>query len=113
MPIKVNKTVRVDSVFKMVKLQYLLYCYLNGKSLSNSQLDILTTVTLHGYNKDSITKMLNSGFSKSRQSIRNTVCMLGKEGYIIEDGDDRKVNPELKIGVSDTILFELKAINES
>jgi hypothetical protein len=111
MAIVISKKVKVDSQFEMVKLQFLLYCFLKNINLSNSDLDCLTTIAIKGYSKHVIEEIVEKGVFKSQQTVRNCIVKLTNLGILVKDTDGRKINPNLSIGVDATIIMDLKIAN--
>jgi predicted transcriptional regulator len=112
MAVVVTKKVKVESQFKMVKLQFLLHCYFTDVNLSDADLDCLTTVAIHGYSKESINKVIDKGIFKSAQTVRNCIAKLTHLGLLVKvQRSGRKINPELSIGIDDTIVLDAKIAN--
>lgn len=99
----------------LIKFQLLTYCYLNRITVSESELNFLTLLSLNE-------PVETTGFCfdvseeepwifKSQQSVRNAINKCEKKGLVIKNPDNKKqikLNPELKISVDGNILFELK-----
>jgi predicted transcriptional regulator len=114
MAVVITKKVKVDSQFKMVKLQFLLHCYFTGINLSDADLDCLTTVAINGYSKETIKKVIDTKIFKSEQTVRNCIGKLTNLGLLVKvQRSGRQINPDLKIGIDDTIIMDAKVANVS
>ena len=99
----------------LIKFQILTYCYLNRITISESELNFLTLLSLNGS-----VETTNFCFDvseeepwifKSQQSARNAINKCLKKGLIIKEPVNKKqikINTDLRLGVDGNILFELK-----
>lgn len=99
----------------LIKFQILTYCYLNRITVSESELNFLTLLSLNE-------PVETTGFCfdvseeepwifKSQQSVRNAINKSEKKGLVIKDPDNKKqirLNPKLQIVVEADILLEIK-----
>lgn len=114
---KVNRVENkaVMSRWDLVKFQILTYCYLKKISVSESELECLTLLSL---NQPVILTDFCFDVSdeapwifKSSQSVRNAINKCYKKGLVKRDPNDKKVmilNEDLKIITQAPILYELK-----
>jgi hypothetical protein len=107
MAIVITKQVKIDSRFKMVKFQFLLYCYLHNIVLSDADLNCLTTVALKGYSKSTINHIVDSGIFKSEQTVRNCMVKLTTLKLLVKDGATKIVNPSIQVGIDNIIVLKL------
>lgn len=111
MAIAVSKKIKVDSQFKMVKLQFMLHCFLNEINLSNSDLDCLTHLSIEGCTNRSLEEVVEKKIFKTVQAARNCRSKLTKLGFLVNDADGRRLNPSLAIGIDNIILLDMKIGN--
>lgn len=110
MAIQVSKNLVVNSKFDIVKIQYLLHCHFNRIKLSGAELDTLTTVALVGGTERAVDRIVQDGTFSSEQSVRNCFSKLTKLGLLSYEHGKRQVNPNIKIGISDAVLLDLKIL---
>lgn len=113
MAIQIQKKVKVDSQFKMVKLQLLLYTFFKNIDLSDAELNCATHLALKGFKKDFLRAMVEEGVFKSEQTVRNCLRKLLTAKVAIKDGKGWIVNPEISVGIDSLILLDLKVANMS
>lgn len=99
----------------LVKFQIFTYCYLNRISVSESELECLTLLSL---NEPAVLTDFCFDVSeetpwifKSNQSVRNAINKCEKKGLVVKDSTNKKLialNPAMKIFNTGNILFELK-----
>lgn len=111
MAIAVSKKIKVDSQFKMVKLQFLLHCFLNDINLSNSDLDCLTHLSIRGFTNHALEEVVEKKIFKTVQAARNCRSKLTKLGLVVNDAEGRRLNPSLSIGIDNIILLDMKIGN--
>jgi hypothetical protein len=111
MAIVITKKVKVDDQFDMVKLQFLLHCFFKNINLSDADLNCLTTIALRGYSKNIIKEIVEHGIFKSEQTVRNCIVKLTNLGILIKDSEGRRINPNLSIGIDNTIFLDMKIAN--
>lgn len=111
MAIAVTKKIRVDSKFKMVKLQFILHCFFNDVNLSNADLDCLTHMAIKGCENNVLEEVVEKKVFKTLQAARNCRVKLTKLGLLINDSDGRRLNPVLSIGIDNIILLDMKIAN--
>lgn len=111
MAIAVTKKIKVESQFKMVKLQFMLHCFLQDINLSNADLDCLTYLAIHGCTNKALEEIVEQKIFKTVQAARNCRAKLTKLRFLINDGDGRRLNPELSVGIDHIILLDIKIAN--
>lgn len=111
MAIQIQKRIKVESQFKMVKLQLLLHTFFKGIELSDSELDCAAYLALKGYRKDFFREMVEEEIFKSEQSVRNCMSRLKKTHMALKEGKDWRINPEIALGIDNIILLDLKVGN--
>lgn len=128
----VNKQVRMD-LDDIIKYQIITHCYINRITLSDLDLDCLTSLGKMG--ESELTDFCSSMAEKrledklktwkptrpnerkpdpSPQTIRNVLIKVEKENLIVKAGKGRKrisLNPEMKIQTTDSILLNYKIIH--
>ena len=98
----------------IIKFQLITHCYLNKITVSNSDLECLTLLSIIGplelthfcYDAAEEHKIF-----KSQQTVRNCINKCIKCGIIVKDNSNKKliqINPELKIETSGSILLDYK-----
>jgi predicted transcriptional regulator len=108
MAIKVSKKIIVDTEFDIVKLQYMIHCFVNKMKLSNAELDVLTLLATHGISKDTIDLVVSRNIFDSAQTVRNCMTKLTKMGLLSKERPQRKVNTDIQIGIDkDCVLLNL------
>lgn len=112
MSILIQKKVKVDSQFKMVKLQLLLHTFFKGIDLSDAELNCATHLALKGFRKNFFKEVVQDQVFKHEQSARNCMSKLKNTHVAIKEGKEWKINPEISLGIDKTILLELKAMNQ-
>jgi hypothetical protein len=109
---QVTKRAQLD-LNRVVKYQILTYCYLNGVSVSESDLDCLTYLA---FNPDiDLTDFCNNvsdeGIFKTPQSVRNAVTKAEKKDLVTKNGGNRKsikLNPVMNIQVVAPVMLDYK-----
>jgi hypothetical protein len=103
----------------VIKYQILTHCYLNKISVSESDLNCLTLLSITG--PIEITHFCYDASSeedwifKSPQSVRNALNKAEKNNLVIKDVDNKKlikINPSLKIQVEGDILLDYKFLGK-
>ncbi len=111
MAIAVSKKIKVENQFKMVKLQFMLHCFLSDVNLSNADLDCLTYLAIHGCTNKALEEIVELRIFKTVQAARNCRAKLTKLKLLINDSEGRRLNPELSIGIDNIILLDMKIAN--
>ena len=111
MAIQIQKKVKLESQFQMVKLQLLLYVFFNKLELSDAELSCATYLAIRGYRKDFYKEVVDYGIFKSTQTARNCIHKLRKTGIAIKQGKEWVISPKISLGIDNIILLELKAMN--
>lgn len=111
MAIAVTKKIKVESQFKMVKLQFMLHCFLNDINLSNADLDCLTLLAIKGTTNAILEEVVERKIFKTVQAARNCRAKLTKLGLLVNDAEGRRLNPTLSIGIDSIILLDMKIAN--
>lgn len=111
---KVDKRVRMDKR-DIVRYQILTYCFLNNIQISDSDLNCLAELGLIGERE--LTEFCNhvaeQNIFKTPQSARNAITKAEKKRLLIKIGRNRKtikLNEEIKIQVSGTVLLDFKFV---
>ncbi len=114
MAIHIQKIQQLDSIYESIKFQIVLEKFLKNLSLSDSDIEILSVLYVHGVTPEAITLLEQSGLYKNPQSIKNTLTKLGKQGYIIKDSNTevKSLSDKLNIRVDkQSVLMTLKIGN--
>ena len=110
--IKYEKKFVIPNQFESVKLQIILYTFVNNIHITKGQIDLLAHFAINGINSESIKKALKDKIYKSRFSLGNTISILTKEELIIEDSKGIKnINPKLELVTNELLLGNIKVIN--
>jgi hypothetical protein len=111
---QVQKKVRM-SKWDVVKFQILTHCYINRITMSESDLNCLTLLSfnepieLTNFCLDASAE--EDWIFKSPQTVRNSINKAEKNGLVIKDPSNKKLiklNPNLKIQTSGTVLLDYK-----
>jgi hypothetical protein len=111
---QVQKRVKM-SKWDVVKFQILVHCYINRITMSESDLNCLTLLSLN--QPIELTEFCYEASSeeepifKSPQTVRNCINKAEKNSLVIKDPDNKKIifiNPSLKIQTEGTILLDFK-----
>lgn len=112
---QINKKVRMNK-WDIVKYQLLTHCYLNKITISDSDLDCLTYLTIEG--DQELTTFCNKAHTKeifsSTQSVRNCLTKAEKKDLIKKEGKNKKkiyINPDLKIQALGNVLLDFKFLS--
>lgn len=111
MAIVVTRKIKVESQFKMVKLQFMLHCFLNDINLSNADLDCLTLLAIKGTNNTVLNEVIEKQIFKTVQAARNCRAKLTKLGFFVNASEGRYLNSDLSIGIDSIILLDMKIAN--
>jgi hypothetical protein len=98
----------------VIKFQILTHCYINRITMSESDLDCLTLLSLLGpielthfcYEASDEHKIF-----KSEQTVRNCINKCEKNNLVSKDPANKKivfVNPDLKVQINGDILLDFK-----
>jgi hypothetical protein len=99
----------------LVKFQILTHCYINSITVSESDLNCLTLLSLN--QPAELTEFCYDASSeeswifKSPQTVRNSISKSEKAGLVIKDPDNKKrvmINPEIKVLTEGSILLDYK-----
>ena len=106
----VNKKIRFVKHVDIVKFQILTHCYINKITLSNSELDCLTLLTLSG--KQGLSEFCNvvvdEKIFKTSQTVRNFLTKAVSLSLVIKEGSIKKtitVNSNLQIQMNGNLLL--------
>ena len=112
---QVDKRVKMNK-WDIVKYQLLTHCYLNKITISDSDLDCLTYLTIEG--DQELTSFCNKAHTKeifsSTQSVRNCLTKAEKKDLIKKEGKNKKkiyINPDLKIQALGNVLLDFKFLS--
>jgi hypothetical protein len=116
MPIinKVEKTGTLDR-WQVVKFQLSTYCFLNGLSLSDADLNCLTLLATDGKSDLNVIckKIHDQKIFKSVQTARNSLIKAENSSLVFKEGKSRKkvwLNPDLMIQTEGNILLNYKFV---
>lgn len=98
----------------VIKFQILTHCYINRITMSESDLDCLTLLSLLGpielshfcYEASDEHKIF-----KSEQTVRNCINKCEKNNLVSKDSANKKIvliNPDLKVQIDGDILLDFK-----
>jgi hypothetical protein len=111
---QVQKRVRMPK-WDVIKFQILTHCYINRITVSESDLNCLTLLSINepieltSFCYDA--SLEEEGIFKSPQTVRNCINKAEKNGLVIKDTDNKKVimiNPNLKIQTKGSVLLDYK-----
>jgi hypothetical protein len=111
---QVQKKVKM-SKWDVVKFQILTHCYINRITMSEADLNCLTLLSfnepieLTNFCLDASAE--EDWIFKSPQTVRNSINKAEKNALVIKDTDNKKLiklNPNLKIQTTGTILLDYK-----
>lgn len=104
---------RIDSLEKMVKLQFLIYSFTRDIHLTPGDFSLLTHIAMNGYDRRSTPEdLVSKKVFLHKQSVRNTRNKLVSMGILIEPKKHHfELNPELRIESSGQFLIDFKAVN--
>jgi len=124
----VNKQVKLE-LDEIIRFQLITYCYINNVSLSELDLDCLTTLGKMGTSeltdfcnimadkrleeKMKTHKVKGKPLEASPQTIRNALIKIGKENLLLKEGKGRKrisIHPSLNIQTEGNILLNYKIV---
>jgi hypothetical protein len=117
---QVQKRVKMPK-WDVVKFQILVHCYINRITMSDSDLNCLTLLSLNqpieltDFCYDASSE--ESWIFKSPQTVRNCINKAEKNNLVVKDLENKKIislNPSLKIQTEGTVLLDYKFLgNES
>ncbi len=117
---QVQKRVKMPK-WDVVKFQILVHCYINRITMSDSDLNCLTLLSLN--EPIELTEFCYEASSeeewifKSPQTVRTCINKAEKNGIVVKNPDNKKIisiNPSLKIQTEGTVLLDYKFLgNES
>jgi hypothetical protein len=111
---QVQKRVKMPK-WDVVKFQILTHCYINGMTMSESDLNCLTLLSFN--QPIELTHFCYDASSeeewifKSPQTVRNCINKAEKNGLVVKDKENKKlimINPDLKLQTQGTILLDYK-----
>jgi hypothetical protein len=111
---QVQKRVRMPK-WDVIKFQILTHCYINRITVSESDLNCLTLLSINepieltSFCYDA--SLEEEGIFKSPQTVRNCINKAEKNGLVVKDTDNKKVimiNPNLKIQTKGSVLLDYK-----
>ena len=114
---QVQKRVKLPK-WEIVKFQILTHCYINGITMSESDLNCLTLlsfnepVELSNFCLDASSE--EDWIFKSPQTVRNSINKAEKNGLVIKDKSNKKIiklNPDLKIQTEGVVLLDYKFLS--
>ena len=117
---QVQKRVKMPK-WDVVNFQILVHCYINRITMSDSDLNCLTLLSLN--QPIELTEFCYDASSeeswifKSPQTVRNCINKAEKNNLVVKDLENKKIislNPSLKIQTEGTVLLDYKFLgNES
>jgi len=101
------------SKWDIVKYQILTYCYLKKITVSDSDLECLTLLSINGEQELTTfcTEVHTRNIFQSSQTVRNALSKAEKKELILKQGRSKKkisINPELQVQVLGNILLDYK-----
>lgn len=112
---QVQKRVKMPK-WNVVKFQILTHCYINGISMSDSDLDCLTLLSfnepieLTHFCYDASAE--EESIFKSAQTVRNCINKSEKKGLVVKDKKMISLHPDLKVQTEGTILLDYKFLGD-
>jgi len=108
----------VMSIQDIIKFQILTHCYLNRITVSNSDIECLTLLSL--IEPIELTHFCydaseEHNIFKSSQTVRNSINKCEKHNLIIKDPNNKKlisINPDMKIQTKGDILLDYKFLGK-
>jgi len=110
---KIEKKVKSDKD-KVIKYQILTHCFFNEINVSNSDLDLLLTLTKNnGVEVNTLCEILSDKkIFKTKQSARNAISKAEKKLLIIKKGDLRKkkiwIADDVVVNSDNALLLDIK-----
>lgn len=106
----------VMGMYDVIRYQILTHCYINRISVTDSDLDCLTTLAVTGETEltEFCLLITEKRIFKSTQSVRNCLVKLEKNNLISKEGKNKKrigLNPAMKIQTDGNILVNYKFIH--
>lgn len=114
---KVNKKVRSNRD-KVVKYQILTYCFFNDIKISNTELKLLTYLSMsNGIEINDLCEQLSvKCIYRTKQSARNAISKVEKKKLILKDGNARKkrvyISNDMSVETEGVILLDIKILGE-
>jgi len=111
---QVQKRVKMPK-WDVIKFQILTHCYINRITVSESDLNCLTLLSINepieltSFCYDASVE--EEGIFKSPQTVRNCINKAEKNGLVVKDTNNKKVimiNPNLKIQTQGNVLLDYK-----
>jgi DNA-binding MarR family transcriptional regulator len=112
---KVDKKVR-SSRIKVIKYQILTYCFFKNIKVTNTELELLTELSVNnGMEINDLCEQLSvKCIYRTKQSARNAISKVEKKTLIFKDGDARKkkiwISEEMNIETDGSILLDMKVL---
>ncbi len=112
---KVDKKVR-SSRNKVITYQILTYCFFKNIKVTNTELDLLTELSMNdGMEINELCEQLSlKSIYRTKQSARNAISKVEKKTLLFKDGDVRKkkiwISKEMNIETSEAILLDMKVL---
>lgn len=108
---QIEKRVRMNK-WDAVKFQILTHCYINGITVSESDLNCLTLLSfnqpigLNDFCYDASSE--ESWIFKTPQTVRNCINKAEKNNLVIKNKKQISLNPDLKVQTEGTLLLDYK-----
>jgi hypothetical protein len=111
----VNITKKLDR-FEIVKLQLIIYCFLNNHVLNETELNCLALLGCRGRIRlnEFCTLAADSKLLGTPTAVNNCLARVEKSKLFLKEGAGKKfifLNPELKIQTSGNILLNFKFVS--
>lgn len=109
----VQQRVRFSSLDQIVKLQFIIYCYIKNIHLTPGDYNLLTHIAMYGYDrKGTPEELVKQKKFLHKQSVRNSRNKLLKQGLLVLVDKNRcAIDPALKIESFGPIMIDFKAIS--
>lgn len=111
MAIHILKTYLLDSVYESIKFQLILDRFINNISLSDTEIDLLSVLYVHGVTDEALSIVEEKRLYKNSQSIKNAISKFSKMGIINKENGQKILTDKLNVKVSDKILMTIKIGN--
>lgn len=108
---QIEKRVKMNK-WNAVKFQILTHCYINGITVSESDLNCLTLLSfnqpigLNDFCYDASSE--ESWIFKTPQTVRNCINKAEKNNLVVKNKKQISLNPDLKVQTEGTLLLDYK-----
>ena len=114
---KTNKKIRSNRN-DVIMYQILTYCFFNKIKVSDTELELLTELSINnGVEVNDLCQQLSvKCIYRTKQSARNAISKVEKKNLILKDGDARKkrvyISEDIGINTHSVILLDMKILGE-